>query len=168
MSAIGQPKRATQNRVVALFRDELGWHYLGDWSDREGNSNVEEGLLSPWLHLRGATPADLPVETPREFDFVINTKTARALGLAIPRSLVLRATQVSEYSTGEPSSSSPLRLSLCRCPPRHGHGGKCTALEFCPPPSGRRGRVARLRDGETDSYIYGAPTPAGQDARVRR
>ena len=46
---IGQPERATQNRVITLFRDELGYRYLGEWSDREGNSNVEEGLLSAWL-----------------------------------------------------------------------------------------------------------------------
>lgn len=57
MSPIGQPERATQNRVVALFRDELGWRYLGDWSDREGNANIEESLLTPWLAKRGATPA---------------------------------------------------------------------------------------------------------------
>jgi type I restriction enzyme R subunit len=45
MSDIGKPERVTQNRVIALFRDELDYHYLGDWSDREGNTNVEEGLL---------------------------------------------------------------------------------------------------------------------------
>src|SRR3989338_8584033 len=59
MTSIGQAERATQNRVVALFRDELGWRYLGDWSDREGNTNIEESLLSPWLQKRGATPAQI-------------------------------------------------------------------------------------------------------------
>ena len=39
MTPIGQPERATQNRVIALFRDELGYRYLGDWTDRDGNSN---------------------------------------------------------------------------------------------------------------------------------
>lgn len=33
MSTIGQPERATQNRVVALFRNELGYRTLGDWAD---------------------------------------------------------------------------------------------------------------------------------------
>ncbi len=46
MSSVGQSERATQNRVLALFRDELGYRYLGDWTDRDGNSNIEEGLLS--------------------------------------------------------------------------------------------------------------------------
>ena len=44
MSGIGQPERATQNRVIALFRDELGYRYLGGWIDRSGNSNIEEVL----------------------------------------------------------------------------------------------------------------------------
>src|SRR5262245_20015663 len=55
MSVIGLPERATQNRVVALFRDELGYRYLGNWADRTGNSNVEEGELSAWLTSRGYT-----------------------------------------------------------------------------------------------------------------
>ena len=58
MSLIGQAERVTQNRVVALFRDELGYRYLGNWNDRD-NGNIEESLLGPWLTARGHTPAQI-------------------------------------------------------------------------------------------------------------
>jgi putative ABC transport system substrate-binding protein len=46
--------------------------------------------------LRGAKPADIPIQQPRKFLLAINLKTARALGIAIPQSLRLRVDEVFE------------------------------------------------------------------------
>ena len=53
MSDVGQPERKTQDRVVKLLHEQLGYDYLGNWKDRAGTSNIEVELLTQNLRARG-------------------------------------------------------------------------------------------------------------------
>lgn len=53
MTKVGQIERATQNRVINLFTDKLGYEYLGNFIDKEDNRNVERGLLRKYLRENG-------------------------------------------------------------------------------------------------------------------
>ena len=86
---------AVRHRLPAMFgiRDqaEFGGLMAYGWSPRE---NYRRAAYFVDRILKGAKPADLPVEQPTKFNLVINLKTAKALGLTIPQSLLLRADEV--------------------------------------------------------------------------
>jgi len=86
---------ALQKHMPALFVER-------EYVDAGGLMNYGPNFADTWRRaagyvdriLKGAKPADLPVEQPSKFDFVINLRTAAALGLTIPQSVLSQATEV--------------------------------------------------------------------------
>jgi type I restriction enzyme R subunit len=67
VSTVGQIERITQNRVIKLFLEQLGYRYLGNWETRNNNRNIETELLSQWLQQRGVSDI-LITKTLRELE----------------------------------------------------------------------------------------------------
>ena len=88
---------AVRYRVPAIYA-------LREWVEDGGLISYATSLNEQWRRaaryvdkiLKGAKPADLPVEQPSKFELLINLKTAKALGMKIPQSLLQRADQIIE------------------------------------------------------------------------
>ena len=86
---------AAKNRVPAMY-------YVGDWVEAGGLMSYGASFPDLYRHaagyvdkiLKGAKPADLPLQRPTKFELVINMKTAKALGLTIPPALLFRADRI--------------------------------------------------------------------------
>jgi ABC-type uncharacterized transport system substrate-binding protein len=81
--------------TISLFRENASAGCLMAYGPTLGDAYRGLGLFAGKI-LKGAKPADLPIERPTRFEFVVNMKTAKALGLTIPPSLLQRADQVIE------------------------------------------------------------------------
>ena len=79
--------------VMYAFREDVE---AGGLVAYGASGSAQFRQVATFVHkiLRGAKPGDLPIEQPTKFELVINMKTAKALGLTIPPSLLLRADEV--------------------------------------------------------------------------
>jgi putative ABC transport system substrate-binding protein len=88
---------AKKYRLPAIYPNKS---YVADGGLMSYSSNQDEWVRHLSSHvdriLRGTKPGDLPVQYPTRFEMVVNLKTAKALGLAIPQSILLRADEVIE------------------------------------------------------------------------
>jgi len=88
---------ATQHRLPTIF-------FIREAVEAGGLMSYGQNILEQFYRaatyvdkiLKGAKPGDLPVEQPTQFELVINLKTAKALGITIPQSILLRADRVIE------------------------------------------------------------------------
>src|SRR4029450_9793392 len=88
---------ATKNRLPGLYAGR-GWTDAGGLMSLGADYSQMLRRVATYVDkiLKGAKPADLPVEQPTKSELVINLKTAKALRLTIPQSILLRADQVIE------------------------------------------------------------------------
>jgi putative ABC transport system substrate-binding protein len=91
--------------ILAAARNNVPAVYTVSYFARDGGLlSYGVDLVEPWRRatsyvdriLRGAKPGDLPVQFPTKFEMVLNLKTAKALGLAVPPSIMLRADEIIE------------------------------------------------------------------------
>ncbi|MEI6610444.1 MAG: HsdR family type I site-specific deoxyribonuclease, partial [Deltaproteobacteria bacterium] len=75
MSDIGKKERETQKRVIDLFQTELNYRYLGNWEERENNSNLEVEILSDWLRNKKKYSQNIVDKALFEFGKAVNDQS---------------------------------------------------------------------------------------------
>ena len=85
----------TYSQAVTLFPDVARAGVLMAYGANLFDAFRQCGVLAAKV-LRGAKPAELPIELPAKFELVVNLKTARILGLSLPSGVLLRADEVIE------------------------------------------------------------------------
>ena len=107
INVFGSPFLASLYREIVILAAEYRLPAIYQWREHvEAGGLISYGpnLAAMWRQsaaivvkiLKGAAPADLPVEQPTKFELVLNAKTAKSLGLAIPPSMLVRADEVIE------------------------------------------------------------------------
>jgi putative ABC transport system substrate-binding protein len=107
LNVLAAPVLSLNRRLVFERAAALGLPAIYDWAEmaEEGGLIAYGARLTPIYRqlarlivkvLRGVKPEDIPVEQPTKFDLIVNLKTAKVLGLAIPESLLTRADEVIE------------------------------------------------------------------------
>src|SRR6516165_1052869 len=88
---------ASRHNIPAIYPNSF-WVRRGGLMSYGAKAGTADKIVADYVVriLQGAKPADLPVQQPTEFDFVINLKTAKALGLTVPLTLLAIATEVIE------------------------------------------------------------------------
>src|SRR5262249_8246075 len=105
LTSDGQPLTDAQFRRIvdfAMGRRLPGMYPRRQFVDAGGLMSYGPNLYDTWKHaaghvdkiLRGAKPADLPVEQPTKFELALNVKTANVLGITIPQSILVRADEI--------------------------------------------------------------------------
>jgi putative tryptophan/tyrosine transport system substrate-binding protein len=99
-----EPMLIANVKQIAVLAAKHRWPSTGFVAVAEAGGLIGYGVYGPEIYrhaavlvdkiLKGAKPGDLPIEQPTKFKLVINLKTAKALGLTIPQSLLLRADEV--------------------------------------------------------------------------
>jgi putative ABC transport system substrate-binding protein len=88
---------ASRNRLPAIYSN-VGWVRAGGLVSYDGSLSERATILAQYVDklLLGVKPADLPVQRQSKFDLVINRRSAQSLGLTIPKSIMVQATEVVE------------------------------------------------------------------------